>query len=95
MSSKPTIEDAIGDFRTIAAGHVVPVVKPKRVRKAKPNGKLTPAEVTKRSTPEERAAVERYDAMKHMTWMGETDMLLYGQAVGIIVARNKRLGLIP
>ena len=61
--------------------------------------KLTDEEVDKLSTPEERAACNRYkrvqrDAMEN-GYMGETDTLIASEAIGILVARNKRLGLIP
>lgn len=60
--------------------------------------KLTDEEVDKLSTPEERAACFRYKALqrrcKETGSMGETDLLIASEAIGILAARNKRLGLI-
>lgn len=61
--------------------------------------KMTDAEVDKLSTPEERAACRRYkrvqrDMIENGGYMGETDTLIASEAIGILVARNKRLGLI-
>jgi predicted nucleic acid-binding protein len=60
--------------------------------------KLTEAEIDRLSTPEERFACARYKALQHRCRetgsMGETDLLIASEAIGILVARNKRLGLI-
>lgn len=60
---------------------------------------MTDAEIDKLSTPEERMACARYkqlqrDAIESGV-MGETALLEASQAIGILAARNKRLGLIP
>lgn len=60
---------------------------------------MTDAEIDKLSTPAERAACKRYKALqaqcRETDSMGETELLIWQEAVGILVARNKRLGLIP
>lgn len=59
---------------------------------------MTEAEVDRLSTPEERAACYRYKALqqkcREQGYMGETDLLVASEAIGILAARNKRLGLI-
>jgi hypothetical protein len=60
---------------------------------------MTEAEVHELSTPEERMACARYRQLQRNAMetgvMGETALLEASQAIGILVARNKRLGLIP
>ena len=60
--------------------------------------KLTEAEIDRLSTPEERSACFRYKALQRKAietgYMGETDLLVASQAIGILAERNKRLGLI-
>ena len=59
---------------------------------------MTEEEIEKQSTPEERAACFRYRALQREAiekgFMGETDLLEASQVIGILAARNKRLGLI-
>ena len=59
---------------------------------------MTKAEIDRLSTPEERAACARYEALQQKAMetgtMGETDLLIASQAISILVERNKRLGLI-
>lgn len=60
---------------------------------------MTDAEIDKLSTPEERSALVRYKLLqkrcRETGVMNETDTLIWGECVGYLVARNKRLGLIP
>ena len=62
------------------------------------SSKLTDDEAYALSTPEERAAVDRYRGVQQRARLSgyttETDMLIWSEAAGIIVKRNKRLGLI-
>lgn len=59
---------------------------------------LTEEEVDKASTPEERAAKATFQRLQREAietgLMGETALLEASQAIHILVARNKRLGLI-
>lgn len=59
---------------------------------------MTEDEVNHLSTPEERAACARYkwlqEKCKETGVMGETDLLIASEVIGILIARNKRLGLI-
>ena len=61
--------------------------------------KMTEEEVAKRSTRAERHALARYKGVQERARLndgiiGETDLLILSEAVGILVARNQRLGLI-
>lgn len=60
---------------------------------------MTETEIDKLSTLEERVACTRYKRLQHDAiesgFMSETALLEASQAIGILVARNKRLGLIP
>lgn len=99
-ASAVSIEDAIGEFRTIASGGRVKPKTTRQPRKTRRREKAAvkplnkEAEIFSLSTPEERSACEVYKSMRRMEWMDEGDMFVYGQAVAILVARNKRLGLI-
>lgn len=59
---------------------------------------MTEKEIHDLSTPEERSACARYKALQQRCAetgsMGETDLLIASEAIGILVERNKRLGLI-
>lgn len=59
---------------------------------------MTEVEVDALSTPEERAACARYKALQERCretgYIGETDLLIASEAIGILADRNKRLGLI-
>jgi len=60
---------------------------------------MTREEVYKLSTPEERRAERLFATLKEEAaenngMMGETALLELSQTVGILVERNKRLGLI-
>lgn len=59
---------------------------------------MTDEEIDRLSTPEERAACARYKQLQQEALisgqMGETALLEASQAIGILAARNKRLGLI-
>lgn len=59
---------------------------------------LTAAEIDMLSTPEERKACARYTALQKRCIetgvMDETDTLIASEAIGILVKRNKRLGLV-
>ena len=61
--------------------------------------KLTEAEVYKKSTERERWAERQYQRLQREAnlaggFMNETALLEASQAIGILVERNKRLGLI-
>lgn len=60
---------------------------------------MTDAEIDRLSTPEERRACAMYKGLqadaRETGVMGETALLTASQVIGILVARNKRLGLIP
>jgi len=60
--------------------------------------KLTDDEIDKLSTPHERWAKQEYERLQFNAQesgvMGETALLEASQAIGILVKRNKRLGLI-
>lgn len=60
---------------------------------------MSAAEIEKLSTPEERRAEAHYkvsqlEAADNGGRMGETALLEASQTIGILVARNKRLGLV-
>lgn len=61
---------------------------------------MTTEEIERLSTPDERRAEALYRALQREAidnggMMGETALLELSETVGILVARNKRLGLIP
>lgn len=61
---------------------------------------MTMEEIDGLSTPQERFAEKQYqrlqrDAELHGGMVGETALLELSEAVGILVKRNKRLGLVP
>jgi hypothetical protein len=60
--------------------------------------KLTDEEIDKLSTPEERMMEAQYKRLQREAmengYMGETALLEASEAIGILVERNKRLGLI-
>lgn len=60
---------------------------------------LTEEEAYALSTPEEQRAINIYRMLQREAQesgvMGETALLMAGEAISTIVARNKRLGLIP
>lgn len=60
---------------------------------------MTDEEVAKLSTPHERWAEAKYNALQQEArdnndTIGETGLLELSQVVGVLVERNKRLGLI-
>lgn len=59
---------------------------------------MTDEEIDKVSTPEERFAEKQYKRLQREAQetgtMGETALLEASQAIGILAARNKRLGLV-
>lgn len=60
---------------------------------------MTEQEIEKLSTPEERRAESLYKSLQRKAeenggMMGETALLELSKTVSILVARNKRLGLI-
>lgn len=59
---------------------------------------MTFREVYRKSTPQERWAERKYRELQHEAkvrgWMDETALLETSQVMGILVERNKRLGLI-
>jgi hypothetical protein len=60
---------------------------------------MTEQEVYEKSTEEERFALRQYqrlqrEAKENGGMMGETALLEASQAIGVLVARNKRLGLV-
>jgi len=61
--------------------------------------KLTDEEIDKLSTPEERMMEAQYKRLQREAlengYMNETALLEASQAIGVLAARNKRLGLIP
>lgn len=58
---------------------------------------MTEDQIDKLSTPEERSACRRYKTLQQEAIetgvMGETALLMASEAIAILVARNKRLGL--
>ena len=60
---------------------------------------MTDEEVAKLSTPGEHLAHAQYKRLQRNAMesgvMGETALLEASEAISILVARNKRLGLIP
>ena len=60
---------------------------------------MTDEEIDKLSTMEERRAHAQYKRLQRNALdtglMGETALLEASEAIGILAARNKRLGLIP
>lgn len=61
--------------------------------------KLTNKEIDELSTQEERSACARYKDIQQRArdnggLIGETDLLIASEAISVLVARNKRLGLI-
>lgn len=60
--------------------------------------KMTTKEIHRLSTPEERRAEDQYRRLqqeaKDSGVMGETALLEASEAVGILVERNRRLGLV-
>jgi hypothetical protein len=61
--------------------------------------KMTDEEIDRLSTPQERSAKIRYEALQRDAMlsgvMGETELLMASEAIGILAARNERLGLVP
>ena len=60
---------------------------------------MTDEQIDKLSTSEERFAKKQYErlqreAQENGGYMGETALLEASQAIGILVSRNKRLGLV-
>jgi hypothetical protein len=59
---------------------------------------MTEKEVDKLSTPEERSATWQWKALQERCRISgsanEGDLMLASQLIGILAARNKRLGLI-